>query len=385
MCDGVSEVAAAAGAAAASSAATAGGIGLSGILAAGGLAASAIGSGIQFIASSNASAAANRAQAQSIAAQNTAFQARNAAQIQQTQEQAAAQNQGQAEYLRNQQIMRQNQSEALQQKQDTVAKMNLQEQQIQDQTRGQVQNTTQNVITPQTLQEAQAASEAQRVAGVAPVVADIRASDPTAAPAASPTVKSAMAEEMARAADYTKQYGANLAKVGAYSAPVATTNIATKELGGNLMPAASADQLLKAGASARLLPSSVAYQNATNLGQSEIASNTQRTTDLMNLTKMKETNAVDLANLGQADTNANIQTGLNYAQARAAALKSLGSGVSGLGNAGITYAASTGGFGDLFSSLGLSDSVTASQAAAAKAYQAGAFSAVPSGTYGPFV
>jgi hypothetical protein len=344
-----------------------------------------VGAGVQYVASTNAANAAANAQSQSIAAQNAAFQARNAAQIQQTQEQAAAQNQGQAEYLRQEQAMRESQSQALQQKQDTVNKMNVQEQQIQDQTKAQVQNTTQNVITPQTLQEAQAASEAQRNAGVAPVVADIRASDPTAAPAASPTVKSAMAESMAKAADYTQQYGANLAKVGAYSAPVAATGIAAKELAGNLMPAASADQLLKAGASARLLPSSVAYQNATNLGQSEIASNTQRTSDLMNLTKMKETNAVDLANLNQADTNANIQTGLNYAQARAAALKSLGSGVSALGNAGITYGASTGGFGDLFSDLGLSNSVTSSQAAAAKAYQAGAFSAVPSGTYGPFV
>lgn len=330
--------------------------GFSEVAAIGGLVASAAGAATQYVASQNASSAAASAQSQQIAAQQQAFAARNAAQVEQTREQATAQNQGQAEYLKQEQAMRDSQSQALAQKQATVNQMNTQEQQVQRDTQQQVQNTTQNVVTPQTLAAAQTAQEAQRNAGVAPVVADIRATDPTAQPTASNATKSALADAMSKAADYTQQYGANLARVGAYSAPVSTTNIATKELAGNLMPSASADQLLKAGASARLLPSDVAYQNATNLGQSEISSNTQRTTDLMNLTRMKEQNAVDLATLGQSDTNANIQTGLNYAQARAAALKSLGSGASALGSAGITYGAMTGGFskafGDLFGSGG---------------------------------
>lgn len=329
MCDGFSEAAAIAG-----------------------VAASAIGAGVQYVASSNASAAAASANQQQIAAQQAAFSARNEAQVRQTQEQAAAQDLGQENYRQQEQTMRESQSQALQQKQDTVNVMNQQEEQVRNQTQQQVQNTTQNVITPASLQAAQATSEAQRVAGAAPVVQDIGASDPTASPTASNATKSALSDAMARASDYTQQYSANLAKLGAYSAPVAASGIATKELAGNLMPSAAADQLLKAGASARLLPSQVAYQNATNLGQSEIASNTQRTADLMALTRMKEQNAGDLATLQQSDTNANIQTGLNYTQARAAALKSLGSGVSALGNAAITYGASQGGFSDLFGGPG---------------------------------
>jgi hypothetical protein len=313
---------------------------------------SAAGTGVSYVASQNNASAARSAQQQQMIAQNQAFEARNAAQIQQTQEQAAAQDQGQARYQQEEQAMRDSQSQALAQEQDTINRMNQQEQQVQNDTTQQVQNTTQNVITPQTLAAAQAASEAQREAGTAPVVQDIGASNPTASPNASTATKSAMAEAMAKAAAYTQQYGKNLAVLGSYSAPVATTGIATKELAGSLMPSAEADQLLKSGASARLLPSQVAYRNATDLGQSELASNTQRTTDLMNLSKMREQNAADLATLGQADTNANIQTGLNYAQARAAALNSLGQGASALGNAGIMYGAANGGFSDLFGSGG---------------------------------
>jgi hypothetical protein len=325
------------------------GVPLATIAAVGGAATTAIGAGLSYVGSQNAASAARNAQEQQMAAQNQAFEARNAAQVQQTTEQAAAQNQGQANYLAQEQAMRANQSGALQKEQDVINTMNQQEQQVQQNTQQQVQNTTQNVITPQTLAAAQATSQAQREAGTTPVVQDIAASDPTASPAtAGSATKSAMADAMAKAAAYTQQYGKNLAVLGSYSAPVATTGLATKDLAMGLMPSAAADQLLKAGASARLLPSQVAYQNATNLGQSEIASNTQRTNDLMSLSKMREQNAVDEATLGQADTNANIQTGLNAAQARAAALSSVGQGVSAVGNAGLLYGASKGGFSDLF-------------------------------------
>ena len=332
--------------------------GFSEIAAIGGLAASAIGTGISYIGSMNASNAAQSAQAASIQAQNTAFQSRLAAQEQQTAEQASVQDKSQATYLQEEQAMRQAQDTAQSQEAAKVNQMNQQSQQVTDAADAQVNKTTQQVVTPQTLADAQAQSEAQRNAGTAPVVQDIQASSPLPASGEGSATKSALADAMTKAADYTQTYGANLAKLGSYSAPVQTANIASKELSGNLMPVAIQDQLLKSGAQARLLPSELAYSQAGTYGKAAIDANTANTSDAMTLAATRAKYAEDEANQYQSDTDANIQSGLNVAQARAASLSSLGQGISTLGNAGITYGAATGGFSDLFGSGAAANAVS---------------------------
>jgi hypothetical protein len=382
MCDGISEAAAVAGTAAAAGAGTAAaatGISLSTALAIGGLATSVIGGGISYMSSQNAAAAARSAAADQRAAQSTAFNARNQAQLAQTTQQSAVQDASQRRYAETVDAMRTSQDTAQQQRQQAVDKLNTEAEAVRNQVDQNVQQTTQKTITPQTMDQAQAASEAARSAGVQPTVQDIRASSPLGT-GANEVTKSALAERMAQAADYTQQYSNRLAKLGAYSAPVTETGLATRELGTNLMPAALADKLLTSGTSARLLPASTAYQNATDYGKSAIAANTAATGEQMAMTTNRAQSAIDIANLGQADANANIQTGLNAAQARAAALNSLGQGAQAIGNAGLMFGASKGAFADLFGG----NAGSAADVAANKAYQAGAFSAVPAGSVGPF-
>jgi hypothetical protein len=328
------------------------GLSTSAYIALAGIAASAVGTGVSYAASSASSKAAEAAQSQSIAAQNTAYESRIAAQNAQTAEQTSVQDQQQSQYLQEEQSMRSAQDTALSQEAAKVNQMNQESAAVAAASDAAKNQATQQDVTAQTLAQAQAASEAQRVAGTTQGVQDIRASNPLPSSGEGSATKSAVAEAMGKAADYTQQYSENLAKVGAYSAPIQTTNIATKELAGNLMPAAIADELLKAGATARLLPSQTAYSNATTQGKAAIDANTARTKDLMTLASTRATYAEDEANQYQSDTNANIQSALNVSQARDAATSSLGSGISSLGNAAITYGASTGGFKSLGSSLG---------------------------------
>ena len=325
MCDGVSEIIAGVGAAA-----------------------SLVGTGVSYMASSNSAAAAASAQEQELTSQNTAFQSRLSAQTAQTSEQAGIEDQSQAAYLAAEQKMRSEQSQALTDKSTALQQMNTAEQAVTDQTTKAVQDTTQ-AITPASLQQAQAASEAARNAAVQPTVQDIAATNPLPSGGGEhAATTSALAKSMSDAADYTQKYGANLARLGAYSAPTQTANLAASNLATQLLPAAEADKLLKAGVSARLLPSETAYSGAGTIGEAAIAANTANTSEQMSLASTRATYAEDLANQQQSDTNALIQTGLNVTQARDAATSSIGSAISSIGNAAVGYGASKGAFSDLF-------------------------------------
>ena len=332
-------------------------MGFAGIAAGVGAAATLAGAGISYSASQHAASAAAAAQQQELTAQNTAFQSRIAAQNQQTAEQAAIQDKSQAAYLAAEQKMRQEQSAALTGKAAETAKMNVQEQQIADQTKQAVQQTTQ-AITPTSLQEAQAASEQARMQPVQQTVEDIRASNPLPSSGEGSATKSALAKAMTEAAEYTQKYGQNLATLGAYSAPTQAVDLASTNLKTSLMPAAVADQLLKAGVSTRLAPYDTAYSGAETIGKAAIDANTANTSEQMSLASTRAKYAEDLADLGQSDTNAIIQTGLNVTQARDAATSSLGQGISALGSAAIGYGASQGAFSDLFGASTASKAVS---------------------------
>lgn len=322
-------------------------MGFAGIAAGVGAAATLAGAGISYSAASHSAAAAEAAQQQELTSQNTAFQSRIAAQNQETQEQAAIQDKSQASYLAAEQQMRQQQSQALSDQQTAVNKMNQQEQQIQDQTTQQVQQTTQ-AITPQSLQQAQEVSAQERMQPVQQTAADIGASNPLSSSGEGSATKSALAKAMSDAAEYTQGYGERAATLGSYSAPMQAVDLAASNLKTNLLPAATADTLLKAGVNARLLPYTTAYSGAGTLGQAAIDANTQNTSEQMSLASTKAQYAEDLADLGQTDTNAIIQTGLNVTQARDAATASLGKGIEGLGTAAIGFGASQGAFSGLF-------------------------------------
>lgn len=328
MCDGVSEIVAGVGAVAALA-----------------------GGAVQYSASQHAASAAQAAQQQQLQSQNAAFQSRIAAQNQRTQEQAGIQDQSQAAYLAAEQKMRGQQSQALDDQATQVAKMNEQERQIQEQTQQAVQDTTQKTVTPASLQQAQQVSEQARMSGVQPTVQDIAASNPIpSGGGVKEATTSALAKSMSEAAGYTEKYGANLAKLGSYSAPMQAVDLAKTNLATQLMPAGVADQLLKAGVNARLLPSQTAYTGAGNIGAATIAANTANTAERMQLAGTRAEYTENLADLNQRDTDALIQTGLNVTQARDAATASMGGALSSVGNAAIGYGASKGAFSDLFGS-----------------------------------
>jgi hypothetical protein len=305
-----------------------------------GLALSAAGAGQQYVASQDAASAAKNAQQQQLTAQNQAFMARNQAQQEQTRAQSQITNQQQENYKAIRDQTAANQTQALTDRGNEITRQNVLETNLRDQSQAQVENTTQNVV-PQVMANAQEQDAAARNAALAPMAATIQASNPVPEGANSAT-KSAMAKSMSEAADYTKQYGANLAQLSSYAAPLAQTALATGALNTNLLPLAAQDRLLQAGSGALLLPSTMAYRQSTDYGNSALGVNAAGTADAMALSGARTKSAMDLADLQQSDKNALIQSGLNYAQARAAANQALGSGISSLGNAAIFFGASKG-------------------------------------------
>jgi hypothetical protein len=81
-----------------------------------------------------------------------------------------------------------------------------------------------------------------------------------------PVMKTALARRMGIAAANIRQYGGDIARVASYGQPLHDTGQAVTENQTQIMPTQAAEKLLAGGSNIRLLPSQIAYRNATDYG-----------------------------------------------------------------------------------------------------------------------
>ena len=90
--------------------------------------------------------------------------------------------------------------------------------------------------------------------------------DPNNAAARDPVQGGALARRTAEAATNIRNYGSKLATLGSYDAPLQQTASAIQENKFGIMPAQTAESILRSGSQTRLLPASTAYKSAGALG-----------------------------------------------------------------------------------------------------------------------
>jgi hypothetical protein len=181
-----------------------------------------------------------------------------------------------------------------------------------------------------------------------PPAAGPQATDPsggTNTVANDPTHQAAGARRTAEAATNIRDYGSKIGTLSAYDAPTNAVNLAVSANKTGIMPAETADYLLRSGSAARLLPSQVAYQAATGEGQTQLGLIGSRGQNALDAAGLSYGNAVDIANLGQSDATTLAANKAAQAKQDAAYQQSLGGIVSGVGNLGLYGAAYYGGLG----------------------------------------
>src|SRR6478609_1211097 len=160
----------------------------------------------------------------------------------------------------------------------------------------------------------------------------------------------ASARRTAEAATNVRNYGSKIAQVGSYAAPINRVNLGISENKAQIMPAQQADELLRSGSAARLLPSHVAYTSATGLGGALDTLLQSKGQNALDAAKLSYGNATELANLKQADEETLAKNKGAQAIANADYAKTQAGVISGLGNLA-TYGAGYYGGDALKSSL----------------------------------
>ena len=145
----------------------------------------------------------------------------------------------------------------------------------------------------------------------------------------------ALARRTAEAATNIRNYGAKIAALQGYSAPIEQVGLATADTKYGIMPAEAADQLLRGGSPTRLLPTQVAYQGAGNLGQAQDALLQSKGQSALDAAGLSYGNAVDLANLQQSNADTIASNIEKQKQADAAAQAAQGKIISGIGQLGL--------------------------------------------------
>lgn len=304
-----------------------------------------VGAGLSYKAQTDAASATQDANNQAATAQNDAFNSRMDAQRRLLSDQTAINTASASRFTQNQAATQEAQIQALGDRADTIKAMNDQQAITSDQANKVVQQGT-DTANSANLANQQVQQTADQQAMNAPVVAQIQATNPLGA-ASTGVTKDALDTRLKGAADYAQNYGDTQAKLTGYAAPIALANNAATTIGTNLMPAGVMDQLVRTSAPAILNPSTTAYQNAGTYGRALGTANDQITAGAQGVAQARSGEAIDLATLNQNDTNAVIQSKLIAAQTKAAQISGIGSGLSAVGNAGISYAGSQGAFADL--------------------------------------
>jgi hypothetical protein len=262
-------------------------------------------------------------------AQNTAFGQRLNAQLQQTSAQTAAQQETLNTRATAANQMRTSQMSALKNYQDTLAAENQQAESLRQTGDTQAQQLL-DATTQQKLADAQSGSQQQAAAllNASTAPQGPEASDPSGgnnAVSSDTVAQGATTRRMAEAATNIRNYGSKIAAVQSYEQPGQAVNqaIAANKVG--IMPAQSAENLLRQGSATRLLPSQVAYQAATGTGNAQ---------DI--LLQSKGQSALDAAglsygNLQQSDATTIAANKLAQTQADIAYQKSQAGIIGGIG------------------------------------------------------
>ena len=320
------------------------------------IAAAAIGTGASLYGAAQSSAAQSRA-ANAISAQNQAtsqaqqqaFNQRMQASLAQTAGQTSAMEQTFQDQQAAARQTGQAQLSALKSYQDVLNTENTQADRLR-----QTGDTAAQDLLQRTNAQALATSEQQRrdqaaalLAQNMPTPAGPEATDPsgTDAVANDPAARAASARRTAEAATNIRDYGAKIGKLSAYDAPVQDVNLAVQENKTGIMPAQTADYLLRSGSNVRLLPSQVAYGAATGEGQTQLGLIGSRGQSALDAAGLSYGNATNIANLGQSDADVLAANKAAQAKQDAAYQQSLGGIVSGVGNLGLYGAAYYGGLG----------------------------------------
>ena len=185
-------------------------------------------------------------------------------------------------------------------------------------------------------------------ANMPPAPAGPQPTDPsggTNAVANDPANQAAGARRTAEAATNIRDYGSKIGALSAYDAPTQAVNLAVAGNKTGIMPAETADYLLRSGSNTRLLPSQVAYQAATGEGQTQLGLIASKGQNALDAAGLSYGNATDIANLGQSDADTLAANKQAQAKQDAAYQQSLGGIVSGVGNLGLYGAAYYGGLG----------------------------------------
>ena len=238
--------------------------------------------------------------------------------------------------------MYQQEQAAQTQQQQILAAENQQAAQLQQTGANAGQTLLQQTSGP-ALQAAQAASAAQAVGLVSatpggpggPTAAD--PTNPTApsANADDPALKQALATEAATAATNIRNYGAKVAAVQSYQAPLSAINTAVNQNAQGIMPAQAAYKLLSSGSNTLLFPTQVAYQNAQTIGQAQDLAAQARGQAAQAGAQLAYNDQTQLADLAQSDADVNAQNIAGQSEANAQYQQQLGNLVSGVGQLGM--------------------------------------------------
>lgn len=299
--------------------------------------------------------AANALRAQNLAtsqAQNQAFGLRNQAAMAQTDAQRQVMQQSIQDRLTAAGQARQAQASALQRQQDVLTAENQQAAALRA-----TGDTNAQALLDQTsganLQGAQDASRAQAAALLSqamppsgPQVTD---------PSGDAETKSAISRRVAEAATNIRDYGSKIAQVQSYQAPLQATSDAITASKIGIMPAQTAEAILRSGTPFNLMPSEVAYTGATNLGAATDAMLQARGQSALDTAGLEYGNRTSIANLTQQDATTLAANAAAQAKANAQAQAATGGIISGVGNLGMMttgYFGSGGKLSNLFQGFG---------------------------------
>ena len=323
-----------------------------------GLGAAALGAGASVygaVQSSNAQkSAANAISAQNQAtsqAQQQAFNQRMQASLAQTAGQTSAMEQTFQDQQAAAAQSGQAQMGALKSYQDVLDTENTQAENLRasgDQQAQQLLDQTNAASLAKAQQDQQTQAATLLAANMPPAPAGPQPTDPsggTNAVANDPANQAAGARRTAEAATNIRDYGSKIGALSAYDAPTQAVNLAVQANKTGIMPAETADYLLRSGSNTRLLPSQVAYQAATGEGQTQLGLIASKGQNALDAAGLSYGNATDIANLGQSDADTLAANKAAQAKQDAAYQQSLGGIVSGVGNLGLYGAAYYGGLG----------------------------------------
>jgi hypothetical protein len=281
-------------------------------------------------------------------AQNAAFNARMAASNRQTDAQTAAMQQTMADRNAAATQMRQAQQTAMKNQQDVLSQENQQATALRQTGDTAAQQLLQQTAAP--VQD-QAQQDYQNRAALLLGQATPKGPAPTGPGGGDAETQGAVARRLATAATNIRDYGSKVAQVGSYQAPLSGIDAAIQAARTGIMPAQTAETLLKSGNTTRLLPSQTAYQTAGQLGGSMDELIRSRGQGALDAAGLSYGNATSIANLQQQDSDVMAANKAAQAKADAAYQQQVGGMFSGLGQLGMYGAGYLGGAPNFLNSI----------------------------------